>query len=293
MYEYIQNRIIEGTIKTLVKSCAYIFLFSLGCWRILDDYYFDGMEDYEPSSATSPTLNEETEYFGWEYEMADCLTCVFDYLFSSNKDENVNQSSAASLKNKQPVSYVDKYKEEWKKRETSSQFKSKEEIDIVSLKNNILIEQTPFGNVIMYYDHSKTSFIYYCDKTLSYPIVNSVGRKYSLTFGCESLYLDETSERPPPPTSPAPEPTPTPAIQPATKTKDVYAKFKKYDKPKTSSANSAPSKTTTTTAATQDEQINRYTCEGKLSNFSFLKKAPTVKPLSYKDFKMKFSKSSS
>ena len=70
--------------------------------------------------------------------------------------------------------------------------------------------------------------------------------------------------------------------------KNVYAKFKKYDKPKKSEELNKKYPAQQQEPQTE-EQINRYTCEGKLSNFNFLKKTPKVKPFSYKDFKMKLS----
>ena len=58
-------------------------------------------------------------------------------------------------------------------------------------KKNILIECTPYGNVIMRYDVFKNGFAYYSDINLSYKIINAVAMKYVLTFSCRDFFMDE------------------------------------------------------------------------------------------------------
>jgi hypothetical protein len=50
------------------------------------------------------------------------------------------------------------------------------------MEKNILIDRTPYGNVIMHYDVFKNGFAYYSDINLSYKIINAVAMKYVLTF---------------------------------------------------------------------------------------------------------------
>jgi hypothetical protein len=257
---------------------------------------------------------------GWEYEYEDCLTDLYRYLVKKETHPPPSlQPSPAPSSPSVPVPYPEKYNAEWKKRMCLApplEITPKEQLPLSTLKHNVLLENTPFGNVIMYYDDDKGSFIYYSDKTLSYPIINAVGKKYVLTFHCESLYNDVDA----PPRSvstPSPEepPTPTPTLSPpvAEKTKsNVFAKFKNYRDPGASSGASSaaiggrPSyKNTSTvpvTSATnpsvrrsgeegqkEPPPKNRYTCEGKLANYNFLQKVAKVKPFSYKDFKRKMN----
>lgn len=58
--------------------------------------------------------------------------------------------------------------------------------------NNILIEQTPIGNVIMFYNSDKTRFEFYADKTIPYRFLETVARKYVITFKCKSIYVEQT-----------------------------------------------------------------------------------------------------
>tara|TARA_B110000093_G_scaffold183289_1_gene233309 strand:+ start:1435 stop:2505 length:1071 start_codon:yes stop_codon:yes gene_type:complete len=58
--------------------------------------------------------------------------------------------------------------------------------------NNILIEDTPDGNVVMYYDVYKQTFSYTCDKQLSFKMITAVAIKYILEFRCIDFFVDMT-----------------------------------------------------------------------------------------------------
>ena len=58
-------------------------------------------------------------------------------------------------------------------------------------RTRVLIENTPRGNVIMFYDAYKRGFSYYCDNTvMPYDIMNAVAMKYVLTFFCRDFFVD-------------------------------------------------------------------------------------------------------
>jgi hypothetical protein len=58
-------------------------------------------------------------------------------------------------------------------------------------KTRILYENTPRGNIIMYYDVYKEGFAYYCDQTgISYRVLNIVAMKYTSTFRCQDFFVD-------------------------------------------------------------------------------------------------------
>lgn len=77
------------------------------------------------------------------------------------------------------VLYEDKYRE----------FPSE---NLPTKTNNILIEQTPIGNVIMTYNSDKARFEFYADKTIPYRFLETVARKYVITFKCKSIYVEQT-----------------------------------------------------------------------------------------------------
>ena len=56
----------------------------------------------------------------------------------------------------------------------------------------VLIEATPRGNVIMFYNPYKLGFSYYSDSTgIPYPILNAVAMKYVTVFYCRNFFVDE------------------------------------------------------------------------------------------------------
>lgn len=80
------------------------------------------------------------------------------------------------------VTYEDKYKDKFEPLKDN----------LLTKTNNILIEQTPIGNVIMFYNSDKTRFEFYADKTIPYRFLETVARKYVITFKCKSVYVEQT-----------------------------------------------------------------------------------------------------
>jgi len=218
------------------------------------------------------------------------------------KEEISNTVEIKEEEPPKPISYEEKYKEEYK---IAEEFElNKERLE--QLKNTILIENTPLGNVVMYYDDSRETFIYYSDSTIPYRYLEVVARKYVVTNRCKKLYVDmekelkeaqeklekkqkeeqeikqqieenrEKNEKDGLTTTSAP-----------TK-KNVFAKLKNYNKdnslksagipsdgksvskkviPSVSEKNSSNHET-----LLLKENANRYSYEGRMVNFSFLKK---------------------
>jgi hypothetical protein len=64
-----------------------------------------------------------------------------------------------------------------------------------NLVNSVLLENTPLGNVAMYYDYESESFFYYSDSCAqSFKILDTVCRKYVCFFKCKYLYKNPLSE---------------------------------------------------------------------------------------------------
>lgn len=60
-------------------------------------------------------------------------------------------------------------------------------------KSRILIENSPYGLIIMYYDAYKEGFAYYSNQTgIPYDILNAVVMKYVRIFRCRDFFIDET-----------------------------------------------------------------------------------------------------
>ena len=60
-------------------------------------------------------------------------------------------------------------------------------------RTRILMESTPRGNIIMYFDAYKLGFAYYCDQNvISYDILNAMAMKYVSVYKCRDFFMDET-----------------------------------------------------------------------------------------------------
>jgi hypothetical protein len=87
--------------------------------------------------------------------------------------------------------YEDKYKNKFQNMENVELEKERLE----NLKNNILIETTPNGNVVMFYDYKNNSFAYYSDKVMPYRFLDTVGRKYAIQYRCKNIYITDKMKK--------------------------------------------------------------------------------------------------
>jgi len=65
------------------------------------------------------------------------------------------------------------------------------------LINSYVLEHTPLGNVYMRYNNSKKSFEYFSNNTVPYRFLETIGRKYVITYWCKPIFinLDEELEK--------------------------------------------------------------------------------------------------
>jgi len=80
---------------------------------------------------------------------------------------------------KKVVLYEDKYKGKFQLLDSN----------LPTNTNNIIIEETPVGNVIMFYN---SRFEFYADKTIPFRFLETVARKYVVTFQCKNIYVEHT-----------------------------------------------------------------------------------------------------
>lgn len=181
-------------------------------------------------------------------------------------------------------------------REKARQFVIDMRLD--KLKDNFIIEKTPHGNVLMFWNNKRGSFEYYSDNTIPYRYLEPVGRKYIKTFNCRPIFVDmeeelKISEEKLKKEQEELEKKKLEEQNNESKhqntggnntKKNVFAKFKSYNKEAgTGRVNTgAPPKNSIPTNPVNDpsskekvllkDNANRYTYEGKFSNFNFLKK---------------------
>ena len=218
----------------------------------------------------------------------------------SKKDETILQKIKTSLENEikthetktlelqeQISKDIDLLKEKARQYVIDEQLKK--------LKNNFIIEYTPLGNVLLFYNHEKLAFEYYSDLTIPYRYLETVSRKYVLTYKYRPLYVDmeeelkeyerKLEEK---------EKTKSETLVNNNK-KQVFAKFKSYNtEAGTGRVNKAPPPKNNIPQNRLNisknivkidvdgkdnngklllkENANRYSYQGKMCNFNFLKK---------------------
>jgi len=221
---------------------------------------------------------------------------LFDFihkLFYSQK--TLPETPEDSKEIQQIVPYENKYKKEYQKRKEAKSEELTEEKK-KSLKNSLLLENTPLGNVMMFYDEARETFTYYSDNTIPYRYLETISRKYVIMYHCTNLYVDMEDEikeaerkRDLEKEKEEKEKTKreTQYKGEEKEKKSVFAKLKKYNrsdaksqiiqpgssnKTTNNSRMNGPDKTAENKNVIVKENANRYSYEGKLVNFSFLKK---------------------
>ena len=285
---------------------------------LLDYSTKDKQKDDVPSEVTKPLIKYEDKYLDKfnkminayeftedEQQLYDKL--VIEFLSTVKEGEEEEEEEDEDESDKDSDNNANK---EWKKFfseeesiEKATNYVINERLD--KLINNIIVETTPLGNVIMMYNNKKEVFEYYCDNTVPYRFLETVARKYVLTYFCRPLYivmeeeLKESEKKLVEQQNNAKRKAEEELANKSTivPKKSVFAKFKSYNKEALSGQvnKSPPPKNSipNNTSANNDkpvllkERANRYNFQGKTANFSLLKKVD--KKLVNKKFAMTFS----
>jgi len=154
--------------------------------------------------------------------------------------------------------------------------------------NNYILEFTPLGNVYMRYNQFKKSFEYFSNNTIPYRYLETIGRKYVMTFRCKQLFIDLEDELKK--ASEIALEKEKVALEKEKITPNPVQKFKSYNKdikmdnlyakgrpgqhilPPQIKANLPNVNTTNGEKQVLKENANRYTWEGRLSSMQLLKK---------------------
>jgi len=215
-------------------------------------------------------------------------------------DDTIEEEEEQQEEKKAPIKFEDKYLERLKA--TEEKDLTPEQLD--SLLNSFVMENTPQGNVVMFWDVKRDTFSYYADHLIPYRFLEVVGRKYVLMNDCRKLFVDmeeeiktaekkleekkkqkeEEEEKQKQNKQDESADSKTVAEQPK---KSVFAKLKSYNrdnsvksatvaldskKPQTN----IPKNTSVNTKQDENmilkERANRYSYQGRIVNFSFLKK---------------------
>lgn len=273
----------------------------LDIFKSTNDSYKEKINEIEQN-----LVNIETKMA--KYDGSDDDFCIYD---SDDEDSHLGETKEERLKlllheKTNLIVELEKYKYFIETTEGQEEtMKNSEELSVKhiidqrldKLNNCFIIENTPLGNVLMIYDTKKISFRYYSDNTIPYRYLETVARKYVKQFNCRPVFIDmeeelkmsedrfESNRKEKEESEKKKREELVKNNQPIEEKKNVFAKFKSYNKDagsgKTSYAappkNSIPSNKKITNEQENDKQFlkdraNRYTYEGKFANFSFIKK---------------------
>lgn len=108
--------------------------------------------------------------------------------YESDDKDSISPTSSVDGTEK---NYEEKYNDRFDELET----RELSEDQLKGLKNNILIETTPIGNILMYYDQDYEYFKYYGNsKEVPYKTLEAVAKKYVITNDCKQIYVDMSEE---------------------------------------------------------------------------------------------------
>lgn len=191
---------------------------------------------------------------------------------NESRDGDGNEPDSTSKKSIYESKYYDKY--------DNLECDDLDEEYVKSLKNNVMYESTPKGGVFMYYDFEMESFLYYCDtKDMPYLFLETVARKYAITYQCKKIVVDmkkeiltakqkilDNKER----QNKGQNTVQNTHTSTPTKTdgsNDTFASFKHYNRKGTGG-----SKTTDNKKFVLCQHANRYSYKGKVSDFTPIKR---------------------
>ena len=222
-----------------------------------------------------------------------CLYVLENKRNISNYEEekDVNEK----VKENENKKEVEVYEEKYLKKVRNIKGDKNKEFNERDLSLSFVMEKTPLGNVLMFYNKQKECFDYYSDSSMPYRYLEVVSRKYVLMNDCVSLYVDMEDELRLYEEKEKKKDRDNGKLVPV---KNVFAKFKSYNKEGGSGhVNVAPApknnilqKNVKNVNLILKEQANRYSYQGKMANFNFLKKVDRTKvdkkyAITYADFK--------
>jgi hypothetical protein len=180
--------------------------------------------------------------------------------------------------------------------ETELKAKAREEIINKKLDmfiNNYVSDHTPLGNIFMRYNNDKKSFEYFSNSTIPYRYLEPVARKYVMTYWCKPIFVDMEEELKKSETNPEMNKTKAQIKMKQLASLNATHIIKSKDSKQRNNGNIIKTQTQTQMKAKLvetnnsnsnnnsnneshllKERANRYTWEGRLTQFNPLKKVP-------------------
>lgn len=309
--------------QTCITSIHRLFVNGLHTFSVFIRY-FASLKNLEPFLLwTSPSLGlvPRTETVSPTEKYIQTQTARFVKTFS----EDTTQESCMKIENlRTPVDVVN-YNSAidpvfYSQKELADVLKNEANALEPHWRTKILVESTPRGNIVMFYDAFKQAFAYYTDQTsIPYPILNVVAMKYVILFRCRDFFVDEhvlpanvssgitlayaLAEKEQKRAKKEKTTSQHDTKELLSDTKSAFVKFKSYNSVSSKANGYTPKSSENVSAKSNGEQtaspklMNKHISLGKICNFSFIQKpkikqTPTIesalmpKPrLSYAEYK--------
>ena len=296
--------------------------------KLSKDYIFNEEESAEEERKFNEIFTTLNNNYKTEIDNLNKRSVIIESIFKNDNQDDENEklllleeyNSLIDQLNKLLNINLEEQKNEFmvEAKEEARKYIINEKLN--KLKDCFIMEKTPLGNVLMFYNHKREAFEFYSDNTIPYRYLEPVGRKYVKTFNCRPIFVDMEEEL-----RLCEERIETERLEKerlekekealrlsgqnnaniVDQKKNVFAKFKSYNKeagtgrvntvapPKNSIPNKPVTEKESTEKVLLKENANHYKYEGKLSNFNFLKKVDRKVvdkkfALTFADFKQKF-----
>lgn len=115
------------------------------------------------------------------------ILCVMIWNYRSTEDDADADAGAEVAEIAFENRYFTEY-DDMEEKELTEEF-------VKDLTLNMIREETPKGEVLMYYSHEHESFVYYAKtKEIPYKYLETLARKYVIIYDCKKIYVDIRKE---------------------------------------------------------------------------------------------------
>ena len=119
------------------------------------------------------------------------LLCVMIWNHIGDEDEDDDENDNDAAVKVPEVAFENRYFTEYddlEEKDLTDKF-------VKDLTLNVIREETPKGEVLMYYSHEMESFVYYSKtKEIPYKYLETLARKYVIMYDCKRIYIDIRKE---------------------------------------------------------------------------------------------------
>lgn len=164
MISYLLDKTYKYTLQSSFLFFGYVYFHRI-CLLLKNNFYFY-FPYFKPITAVPKT---ELELFIEKYKK--------QFFYAINSEKSFNDNIIADFYDKEKYNKIMKEQNNFLEKKW---------------KSSVLIRNTPRGNVIMCYDSFKMGFMYYCNNSITYDILNSLASYYVIHFSCLDFFIDNT-----------------------------------------------------------------------------------------------------